>query len=225
MRNFLEQLFTTGEVTVLPPGANFEIGPEVNAEILRFDRSARLELAGEAPDLDLPVARWAAQMLAESARLTIARDLGPQNSARIFSRTCPEPRSAEVDYSADLFLRYLPDLIKLVERLAADDPLAKRLRQMAGEWPLSSVGVKELSIADIEPFIDHPALRQLYVDRILATGDVSRLGDPRVATAVRVALGAHPELAPQIAKEVGKVAAVPEWESLENVQRTGCVKA
>lgn len=217
MRHFLEQLFATGEVTVVPPGADFQMSAEVNEEIFRFDRVARLDLAGEAPELDLSVARWAAQMLAEAARLTIARDLGPQDLTRIFARNCPEPRSAEVDYSADLFLRYLPDLIRLVERLAADDPLAARLRKLGAEWPLSSVGIKGIPIGDLDPFLEHPALRQLYVDRILATGDVSRLADPRVALAARAALGAHPELAPGTAKEVGTVAGFPDWEFLEKI--------
>jgi hypothetical protein len=215
MKHFLEQLFTTGEVTVVPSGAAFEMSSEVNLEILRFDRSARLEMAGEAPELDLSVARWAAQLLAESARLTVARDLGPQHVARIFARGCSEPRSAEVDYSADLFLRYLPDLIRLVERLAAEDPLATRLRKLAEEWPLSSVGVAGLSVAAIEPFIEQPGLRQLYVDRILATGDLSRLSDPRVALAARAALGAHPELAPAVAKAIGTVAGTRDWGSFE----------
>lgn len=206
MRQFLEQLFTNGEVTVVPMGADFESGPEVNGEILRFDRAARLSMAGTAPTLDVAVATWAAKMLAESARFTIARDLGTEHIRRVFSQTCPKLRSPEVDYSADLFLRYLPDLVNLVERLAADDPLAAHLRQLGADWPLSSVGIKGLSIASIGSFIDHPGLRQLYVDRILATCDTSRLSDTQVAEAVRSALGAYPELSTTVAKEVGLVA-------------------
>ena len=185
------------------------MGVEVGVEILRFDRAARLSMAGTAPRLNVAVATWAARMLAEAARLAIARELGPDYVRKVFSLSCPKPRSPEVDYSADLFLRYLPGLVKLVERLAADDPLVARLRQLGAEWPLSSVGVKGLSIALIEPFIDHPGLRQLYVDRILATGDTSRLSDPRVAAAVRSALGAYPELSSNVAKEAS-VAGAPK---------------
>jgi hypothetical protein len=97
----------------------------------------------------------------------------------------------------------------LVERLAADDPLADYLRQIGAEWPLSSVGVKGLSIASIDPFIDQPGLRQLYVDRILATGDTGRLSDARVALAARTALGAHAGLSPAVASELGIVAGMP----------------
>lgn len=210
MRQFLENLFSTGEVTVVPPGTDFEMGMEVSVEILRFDRAARLAMAGTAPRLNVAVATWAARMLAEAARLTIARELGPEHVRKVFSVSCPKPRSPEVDYSADLFLRYLPDLVKVVERLAADDPLLAHLRQLGADWPLSSVGVKGLSLAPIDPFIDHPGLRQLYVDRILATGDTSRLPDGRVALAVRSALGAYPELSPRVAKEVTVIAGMPK---------------
>lgn len=210
MRQFLEQLFSTGEVTVVQPGMDFEMGVEVGVEILRFDRAARLAMAGTAPRLNVAVASWAARMLAEAARLTIVRELGPVHVRKVFSFPCPKPRSPEVDYSADLFLWYLPELLKLVERLAADDPLATHLRQLGGEWPLSSVGVKGLSIASIDPFMDHPGMCQLYVDRILATGDTSRLSDARVASAVRSALGAYPELSPNVAKEVASIAETPK---------------
>src|SRR5690348_13399227 len=118
MRQFLEQLFNTGEVTVVPPGKTFEpAGEESEHEILRFDRAARLSLAGEAPALDLEVGTWAARLLAESARLAVARELGAEKVEEVFTRECPKPRTPEVDYSTDLFLRYIPDLLKWVQRL------------------------------------------------------------------------------------------------------------
>jgi hypothetical protein len=207
MREFLDQLFTTGQVTVPPAGVSFD-DDGIELEIRQFDRSARLSLSGEAPELDIEAAAWAAGMLAEAVRLGIARELGAAEIAQTFTRTCPKPRSHEVDYSADLFLRYLPELLGWVQRLAGDDPLLEHLRRLGAEWPLSSVGIKGLAVGSIEPFVGHPSLRQLYVDRILAADDVSRLGDPRVADAARAALGAHPELAPAVAKALGLVAAV-----------------
>lgn len=206
MKQFLDQLFSSGAVTVPQVGVPFDFGESFDAEVLQFDRAMRLSLAGTAPTLEIVVARWAAGLLAEAARLTVARDVGAIEMEKILSQPCPRPRSAEVDYSADLFLRYLPELLAWIQRLAPGDPLVQHMRRLGGEWPLSSVGMRELTIAPIEPFIGHAALRQLYVDRILATGDASRLDHPRVSEAVRIALGAHPELAPAMAKAVGLVA-------------------
>jgi hypothetical protein len=206
MREFLDQLFTTGQVTVPPAGVSFD-DDEIELEIRQFDRSARLSLSGEAPELDIESAVWAAGMLAEAARLAIARELSPAEIGQIITRGCPKPRSPEVDYSADLFLRYLPELLAWVQRLAGDDPLLEHLRRLGAEWPLSSVGIKGLAVGSIEPFVGHASLRRLYVDRILAADDVSRLSDPRVADAARAAVGAHPELAPAVAKTLEPVAA------------------
>ena len=207
MRQFLNQLLTTGAVTVPPAGVAFESSNEVELEVFQFDQSARLSLGGEAPALEMEVAIWAATLLGEAARLAIARELGAAEIAQVLTRQCPRPRSEVVDYSADLFFRYLPELTAWVERLAGDDPLLDHLRRLGGEWPLSSVGMRGLRVGCIEPFVVHPALRRLYVDRILAAGDVGRLTDPRVAEAVRAALGAHPELAPAVAEALGPVAA------------------
>lgn len=188
------------------PGTDFEPYPEFEEQIWQFDRSARASLAWEAPELRMACAVWAAELLAGASRLAIARDMGAPEVGRVFATRCPAPRSAETDYSTDLFLRYIPDLLEWVTRLASDDPLVGKLRGVAAEWPLSSVGVRDLRIASIEPFIGHASLRQLYVDRILACQDASRLEDPRVAEGVRAALGAHPELSPVLARLVEKPA-------------------
>ena len=202
MRDFLDQLFTTGQVTVPVPGMDFEPFPEFEDQIQQFDQAARAGMAGEAPALQMDCAVWAAYLLAGAARLAVARDMGEPEVFRVFETRCPARRSAETDYSTDLFLRYLPDLLGWMTRLASGDPLVQKLRHTAALWPLSSVGVRDLKIESIDPFIGNDSLRQLYVDRILASRDVSRLEDPRVAAAVREALGAHPELSPVLARSV-----------------------
>jgi hypothetical protein len=107
--------------------------------------------------------------------------------------------SPEVCYSTDLALRVLPQLLALARGVALDDPLVIGLNTLAHDWPLSSVGVPEVTNVDESPFIDHPTLRRLYADRIIERRDVSRLTDPRVVAAVREALGAHAaDLAPTL---------------------------
>ena len=63
------------------------------------------------------------------------------------------------------------------------------LRQWAAEWPLSSVGLPNVTPKSIEPIIRHPCLLGIYRDRIIARQDRSRLGDPRVDEAVKQAIG------------------------------------
>jgi hypothetical protein len=61
------------------------------------------------------------------------------------------------------------------------------------------VGIEGVGAVESASFLSHPSLRQLYVDRILARADTSRLADKAVREAVQMALGAFPELAPGIA--------------------------
>src|SRR5262249_25031638 len=109
------------------------------------------------------------------------------------------PPSPETDYSADLVLQYLPDIIGMTRAVASGDPLLQQLLILAREWPLSSVGVSEVGQVGVNAFIGHAGLRQLYADRIIARADLTRLGEPSVDTAVRQALGAFPDLCKPVA--------------------------
>ena len=127
------------------------------------------------------------------------REVDAASVQQALAAPCPRPPSASVCYSADLSLRYLPDLLSLARGIAPDDPLVAGLTALARAWPLSSVGVAGMEDLDVSAFVDHPSLRQLYVDRIIERGDVSRLKHPAVRAAVGEALGAYPDLAPRVA--------------------------
>jgi hypothetical protein len=76
------------------------------------------------------------------------------------------------------------------------------MKRIASAWPLSSVGIAGLEKLRLEPFVSDPALRRLYADRIIAAGDTSRLGDPRIDDLLRADLGVHSELASAIAAKL-----------------------
>jgi hypothetical protein len=59
--------------------------------------------------------------------------------------------------------------------------------------------VAGLPAISIDGFADHPALVMLYVDRVIARRDVSRLLDRRVRQRIQQALGMYAELAPELA--------------------------
>jgi len=51
--------------------------------------------------------------------------------------------------------------------------------------------------ARLAPVLAHPALRRLYVDRVLAQPERGRFADPVVAVAARAALGGHGAMLPR----------------------------
>lgn len=167
--------------------------------LLEYEQSYRLSLAGRPPTPDRAAVRWAAGQFYRAAQFLVYRDLNEQSLRRDLSEACPAGKSAPVCYAVDLSFRFLPELIRLARAASENDPLTKQLMTWAGEWPLSSVGVTDVSEVEIDPFIDDASLRSLYVDRIIAAGDLSRLNDDRIREAARRALGAYGELAPKIA--------------------------
>ena len=87
----------------------------------------------------------------------------------------------------------------MTRAVASGDPLLHQLLMLGRGWPLSSVGVPGVDPVDVESFLGHFGLRQLYVDRIIARQDVTRLGNPLVDMCVRETLGAFPDLCKPIA--------------------------
>lgn len=201
LSQFVRTLMTDGRALVTShgvPGPDAELGPTLAA----LAQEAAAELAGTAPRLCEPTSVWATQRLFAACRFVVCRDLGEENIVQAMTIPAPKPRCPETDWSADLLFRHLPEVIRLARHLSANDPLVRELRGLAGAWPLSSVGIAELQVSDLDSFVGHAALRRLYVDRILAANDVGRLGDPRVDDAVRSAVGAHAELSPRLAQRL-----------------------
>ena len=197
---FVNTLLETGRVRVpADPRQPGELEPAVR----ELDRAARPEMAFDPPPLDLAAAAWGLVVLYRGCQSLVYREIDADAVRDALTRPCPAKPSPEVCYSADLSLRYLPDLLALARGIAADDPLVAGLAGLARDWPLSSVGAKDVGVVDASAFISHPSLRQLYVDRIIERGDASRLDDAAVREAVRAALGGFPELAPRIAPAVG----------------------
>ena len=223
VRTFLRQLFENGRVTVPAAGVPFEPAVECEAELRAFDRSARLEFPSGLPDFDLAVAIWAAERLGEICRFIVARAAGPDEIGPALAVACPAAPSPATDYSADLFLRHLPALWTFIERLSPGDPLLGAVARTAAAWPLSSVGMKLAAPPDagrVGVFAGNPALCGAYADRILATADVSRLGVAAVDRALRDALGAHPELSPEIAR-VLDAGEFRQWLNLNHEEHEG----
>lgn len=172
---------------------------DVPAAIQLLDTSARSDLPGRPPPLNMDVAVWAFGIAYRTAQALIYREVDEQAVRASFAVQCPAALTPAVCYSADLSFCILPDLISLARGLADDDPLLEELLALAARWPLSSVGVKSLSVVNIDVLVGDPSLRMLYVDRIIERSDVQRLNHPSIQRAVREALGAYPELSPTIA--------------------------
>jgi MoxR-vWA-beta-propeller ternary system domain bpX4 len=209
---FLRDLEENGRVKVAPPEdtAIPNTDDAVADELREFDRHARLEMAFEAPPFREVPALWAASKLYRACQLFVFRE--PDDATqRALVEPCPERVSPSVSYSVDLSLRFLPDVVTLVRAASGVNALLSELLRLAREWPLSSVGIQSLDVStcDIEYFLDHPGLRQLYVDRIIARRDVPRATHATVRDGIRQAVGLFPALAPSFAATLQTTESAP----------------
>jgi hypothetical protein len=205
VREFLVDLTATGRVRVSRADlARVPTAAELAPILMDMDLAARVEMAGEAPPLSMPAASWAALALYQGCLALAHRDIDAELVRAALARPCPAPPSPWVCYSVDVVLRYLPDLIALARGIAPSDQLVVGLLDLARAWPLSSVGVSGVGKVSTDTFLEHPALKMLYVDRILERGDVARMEDPVVREAVREALGDHRQLAPAFAAALSR---------------------
>lgn len=187
---------------VLVPGLA-EIGANELAEaasrLTEFERIYRTAMPGTAPVFVVEVAVWGAQKFYRACQCLVFREISAEAIEAELDPTCPIPAApASVAYSVDLTWRFLPDLLKLTGGIAADDPLVSWLRRWAVAWPLSSVGITAVGDVEVSGLMGDDCLRRVYVDRIISRQDVPRLNEPSVRNAVREAIGAFPELAPEM---------------------------
>ncbi|MGI8981288.1 MAG: hypothetical protein ACR2FY_18840 [Pirellulaceae bacterium] len=199
---YLRALFDHGRVQVAAPTDCITRMDESKAEeaLREQDTASRLEGPGKLPELDLAVAMWAARTCYGACQLIVYRQLDERAIAELLSAAVPPPHSPSGHWSADLTLRFLPDLLRHASVASEQDPLVTHLRSLAYAWPLSSVGIEGIVPQHVEELAASPSLLHLYVDRILAHKDFSRLEHPAVREATRQALGMHTELWPDLTR-------------------------
>jgi hypothetical protein len=202
---FLHDLIESGRVTVpLAPEKAAERSVDLESLIRRLDDESQLELAFTPPELSMDAAVWALEYIENACRFLVYRELDETIIADRLRAGCPVLRSVNRTYSADLLLRYLPDVTRMAKGVGENDPLVKHLQQAAACWPLSSAGMAVVTCdsEELELILADPCLCQLYVDRIIQRTDLSRLGPAAVRDAIAAALGAHESLAPEITRAI-----------------------
>lgn len=211
---FLRQLFDHGRVTVEETAALNPADPQLAELLLELDQAYRQQLPREMPPLRIETAVFGALVLYRAAQVLTYRDT-PSEGLQQAITNGPNASDASEQYSADLCLHFLPDLVRLARAAATSDPLVTCLLELGARWPLSSVGISGVQLNDaagqarLQSLAKHPAAWRLYVDRVLQTSDASRLSDPATKAAARAAVGAFPQLAGKLTKELEDKKEVP----------------
>ena len=201
LAEFCDELLTKGEALVLAQMWKVDEAQQNDAIFRMEDLESiyRLELPGNPPCLSRPGLIWAARTVAWAATMLVDREEGETT----IPSEIEEGRVANCEpstiYSVDFLMRFLPSLVNNARRVDSDDPLLDTLLRLAEEWPLSSVGLEHrdgLRLCDqaLKTIENDPSLSALYVDRIIATKDRTRIDLPWVQRRIRETAGSYSHL-------------------------------
>lgn len=191
---FLDGLWRKGEVTVANDFVEFSEEELDEASLLLELRHQEdsAHMPGKMPEFHAEAAAWAAVITYRITQLIMLRKVDVDDIPRWLPSFHKEP-TPDLIYSADLSLRYIPQLLTLTKALAPDDPLAKEIQEMAQSWPYSSVGIALAHEANIEQLYSHTSLFQSYIDRIIHHKAKDRANHPSVIQGIRMSLGMFPD--------------------------------
>ena len=189
---FLIDLIQTGHVTVPDQITDFDTTVSEHSLILLkeyYDVDC-LQMPHTPPAFNPDAALWASKYLFVTIQLLLLRDIG-EEQMNYFLKDYIGEQSPEAVYSADLMLRFLPDIFRFGSGLSPEDPLIFKLKTTAINWPFSSVGIDDLTVEVGENILSHPSLRACYIDRIVEKKDIKRLQGHSGINLLQEVLGAH----------------------------------
>jgi hypothetical protein len=164
---FLTQIFDEGKVVFRSTTAPRDRPTAGAMTVLEAAFEAhRLDVAGPPIEFHAAVASAAAEFLRQACWALVTRH-EPAAEVEKRLRMPRPPLSPSEHLSADLTLRYVPEILERARGADASDPVVERLVDVMRRWPLSGV----LSDIDLPPFGPlefgkHPGLLMLYAERL-----------------------------------------------------------
>lgn len=127
----------------------------------------RLEFLSDQINCDRETAVWAAKVLYYSAQLYLIR----KDTAKNLEKLIPQfngKRNVASLLSADLLLRFLPQIISVLQNADPEDTLIKMLENILRQFHYSGIGFDlDLEKIDWEEELKDNTYRKLYLERIV----------------------------------------------------------
>lgn len=127
----------------------------------------RLEFLSDQIECDKETAVWAAKVLYHSAQLYLIR----KDTAKDLDKLIPQfkgKKNVSSLLSADLSLRFLPQIISSLQIADPEDPLIKMLENILHQFHYSGIGFDlDLEKINWEEELKEKTYRKLYLERIV----------------------------------------------------------
>jgi MoxR-vWA-beta-propeller ternary system domain bpX4 len=166
LAEFLDILLHEGRAILRGhPGAPAFQDPDAARVLEHAFSSYRLGLAGPLLDFDAAVAQAAAAVVCNASWFQVSRNEPESELERLLTFPGP-PRTPAEHISADLVLRFLPQVHRRAKAHNPSDRLTELVAEVLRRWPLSGV-LADIEEAPLTPlgFGGHPGLLMLYAER------------------------------------------------------------
>jgi len=165
--DFLRDLLDEGRIVLkgrpVPSEADW---PSALVRLEEAFRVHRLDVAGPPVDFDAPSALRAAELVRQAGWFLVNRSEPVEVMELALAMPGP-PGSASEHLSADLTLRFLPQIQRRARSMAPGDRLSNLLADVLRAWPLSGVlSDIEEGPEDVGDLGGHPGLWMLYAERL-----------------------------------------------------------
>ena len=164
-QEFLTELFDAGKIVFRAAPRDRPLPADI-AMLAEAFEACCLTVAGPRITFDPQVACAAAEFLRQAAWALVNHDERVNDLMKRLKMPV-SPRSASHHLSADLTLRYLPQVLRRARGLDPSDPLVAQLTSELRHWPLSGV-LADVELGPLGPldFDGHPGLMLLYAERL-----------------------------------------------------------
>jgi hypothetical protein len=144
-----------------------------------------------APAFDVDAALWAASTIYTFAQLILYRE-NKVEDFEVLLKPYDGAITASAMLSADLCLRFLPQVKQEAQIIDPDDPLVEIIHRTLQAWPYSGIGsgLQPESI-HFETVLNNDCLKQLFTDRIIILKDKHLAISPIWLPHVKAAMGLH----------------------------------
>lgn len=198
LSTFIDQLHADGIVAVMSTGPSVESDlRDLEAALTRACDRAVLDAPAGMPTADRQSTCRAFAVLYDLCRFVINRHLLIESLTAAAVPWDSSAATSEQVFGVDVAFRHLHAVHRQAAERNQRDPLVQQLLLHARAWPLAAVGIPGTG-DDPGTLLEHAGLRALYIDRLIARGDVGRARHPRVLPHLRAALGAFPALVPAL---------------------------
>jgi len=193
LTSFIKDLLEIGNVTVSGTPIHFEENDrQVSTRLLKaFYDEDILEMPLTPPDFSIEAALWGAEYFYNGLQMMMQRSV-EDDMLSIYLKPFEGPYDASTIYSADLILRYLPDLLQTAKGLAPADSLLSYITQTGSQWPFSTAS-EELDHDEgrVDMILNHASLRIAYADRIIRSKNKKLAEREKIKEIITEALGDH----------------------------------